>query len=431
MQVSLEVMGQLKRKLKVEVPAQRIESEVEKRLKRIGKTAKIDGFRPGKAPLRVLTQRYGDSVRNEVVMETLQSSLTETLQEQSLEPVATPEVDFKSLTAGKDLVFEASFEVYPQISLPDFRTLKVAYPQPSIGESDVDVFVELIRGSHATFLPREGAAEEGDRVTLNAVKRDGTAEQEELLAEDLHVIVGQHPRNQVVRLAALASRLVGVRRGDRIEFDQPAERVAEGEGDAAVMAQVTEIEQRILPDIDDEFLKLYKAEDSTAFRAGVTASLSFYLEKAAASRFRSALLDALVSTVDVVLPETLVKQEQRRLYQQLYEEYTRGDWRIDSLDQCTELARRSVAVNLIMSEIVRQQQMTLDPDKMHEWIDAHSQDFDDPRALHAKLEQDETFRQKVVAQVLELQCVEWLQTQVQLDPQPLTYSDVWGGRKEA
>ena len=158
MQVKIESTGTLERKMRVELPAERVEKEVESRLQRVGKTAKIKGFRPGKVPAKVIRQRYGDQVRQEVLNEVLQSSYSEAITKENLRPAGGPRIEPENMQEGHDLTYTAIFEIFPEIELAAADKLKVDRPAVEIGESDVDEMIETLRRQRATWEPVERAA---------------------------------------------------------------------------------------------------------------------------------------------------------------------------------------------------------------------------------------------------------------------------------
>ena len=167
MQVSIETTTGLERRLTIGVPAERVDNEVEKRLQKFAGTARIDGFRPGKVPLRVLRQRYGQGVRQEVVGEVMQETFYEAVVKEELQPAGQPVIEARELQAGKDLQYVATFEVYPEISLLDLSAISVEKPVAEVTEGDIDRMIDVFRKQQGGFVAVDRAAVEGDQLNID------------------------------------------------------------------------------------------------------------------------------------------------------------------------------------------------------------------------------------------------------------------------
>src|SRR5215469_4123307 len=167
MQVSLETTRGLERRMKVQVPAERVEREVEDRLKSLSKRAKIDGFRPGKVPMNVVKQRFGEQVRSEVVTDLLQSSFNEALAQKKLNPAGGPRIDSISSAPGKDLEFTAMFEVYPEVKLAGLDGIELERPVAEVTVEDIEAMVDNLRHQRANWESVDRAAKDGDRVVID------------------------------------------------------------------------------------------------------------------------------------------------------------------------------------------------------------------------------------------------------------------------
>ena len=190
MLVSLETSGALERRMKIQVPAQKIDAQISERLKRVGRTARMEGFRPGKVPAKGIRKRYGPQVRQEVLSELVQSSYVEAIQQEKLTPAGTPSIEPEETGDGQDFTFTAVFEVFPEVSLKDLEKIKVTVPEVSIGEEDVDRVIGNLRDQRASWATVERAAGEGDQVIVDF---DGTLGGEPIengRGEDVPVVLG-------------------------------------------------------------------------------------------------------------------------------------------------------------------------------------------------------------------------------------------------
>ena len=176
MQVSVETTSGLERRLIVGVPAARIDSAVDSRLQNAARTVKLDGFRPGKVPMRVVRQRFGESVRMEVLGEVMNESFYEAIQQQGLKPAGRPNIEPKSLEAGKDVEFVATFEVFPEVEAKDYSSIEVKKPVSVITTADLDKMIENLRQQRAEWQPVERAAADGDKANIDYLgTKDGVA----------------------------------------------------------------------------------------------------------------------------------------------------------------------------------------------------------------------------------------------------------------
>jgi len=190
MQVSVEELGNLERRVRVEIPEEQIAGEVESRLKNLSRTTRIDGFRPGKVPLKLVEKRYGDRVRAEVIGETLRSSLYEALTEKQLNPAGQPQIEPEKTDSGEGLTYTATFEVFPEVSPTPVSELRIEQPVCEVGEADVDQMVETLRNQQKQWQPVDRAAAEGDSVKVDFIGRIDGEIFEGGQAEDFEVEIG-------------------------------------------------------------------------------------------------------------------------------------------------------------------------------------------------------------------------------------------------
>ena len=213
MQVSVEAAKGLERRMRVQVPAEKIDQEVAARLEKVGRTAKLKGFRPGKVPAKVIRQQYGEAVRGEVLQEIVQSSYSEAVMQEKLRPAGGPNIEPETLEEGKDLAYTAVFEVYPEIEVKGLDKIKIDKPEADIGDADVDDMIESLRKQRADWAPVERKAKDGDQVTLDFV---GTLNGEPFAggsAEDFPMVVGDGQM-----LADFDKNVKGVSAGDEKTF---------------------------------------------------------------------------------------------------------------------------------------------------------------------------------------------------------------------
>ncbi|NCF11542.1 MAG: trigger factor, partial [Gammaproteobacteria bacterium] len=250
MQVSVDKISDLERKMTVQVPADEVDGQVEERLKSMAPRTKVHGFRPGKVPLRVVRQMYGKQVREEVLGELIQNSFIETVQKEELRPAGGPQVERNQDAPGEAFEYSATFEVYPDIEIKPLEELEVKRVSAEIADADVDRVVENMRRQRTRWEPAERAAEEGDRVNVSFV---GTIDGETFpggKADDYPLILGS---GQMI--PGFEDGLIGASAGETPTLDlafpddYPNQELA---GKAAQFAvELKSVSQPILPELDD------------------------------------------------------------------------------------------------------------------------------------------------------------------------------------
>lgn len=428
MQVSLEVVGDLKRKLMVQVPAQGIEETIENRLKKMAKDAKLPGFRPGKVPVRIMQQRYGASVRQEVLTETVRSSLHQALDEKELQPAAMPAIDLDEVKPGEDLRFTAEFDVYPEIVLPDFSALRVKRPVPEVSEADIDRFVNNACQAKAEFKETSEAAKTGDRLTIRyAWQTDSPAagatdagEPETVVDES--IVIGEGTADQPGFKQLLSERLAGFVAGDQATFDSPsANEERDAQPTARLWVQVDQVERREVPEPTDAFAQSVGVEDLAGLRELGRREIHSHLEQKADDQLRQALSKAILDGIEIPLPQTLVEAELERMKQQFQQHLGVDAHAQLPQDVLEEAAHHNVAWGLVTAEIAREQAMQVDNNRLREKILEYARNHADPQSFLQQVQGDQEALSGLRTMVLEDQVLDWLQSQVQLEDEPLTF----------
>src|ERR1700733_5275850 len=191
MQVSVESISKLERRMQVQVPAERVSKEIATRLQTISRTARLNGFRPGKAPLKVIRQQFGSQVHREVIGDLLQSSYAEAVTENKLSPAGNPRIEPQSMDEGQDLKYVATFEVFPEVSLQPFDTLELERVTAEVTDSDIDAMIERLRKQQMTYSPVTRAAASGDKVSIDFVGAIGGTEFAGGKGENIAIILGE------------------------------------------------------------------------------------------------------------------------------------------------------------------------------------------------------------------------------------------------
>jgi len=423
MQVTVESTGTLKREMKVIVPEQRIASEVQNRLNSMLKTTKIQGFRQGKVPFKVIESRYGKQVRMEVVGEVVQSSFYEALRQQDLNPAGRPQIDPLEAEQGQGLSYTAVFEVMPEVALAAADKLEIEQAVCDISDADYQKMVEVLRKQRQTLQETDRPARSGDTVEIDF---DGEINGEAFeggSAKELRLELGQ---NRFIE--GFEAGLVGAKPGEQVKLDLKFPDNYQNEklaGQAVVFAvKVHKVLEPVLPELDDDFYKTFGIQDGgeTEFKKTVTEHMQREAETAVKGKQRDAVMNALHAANPVELPGSLVHEEAHRLYHQFQEKLK--SYGINQpaekcedghdLDMFMEQAQKRVALQLIVMEIIRQQELKADPAKVRGLIEQNASSYEDPASVINWYYNDKKRLADVEALVLEDEVVNWVCTNAKI-----------------
>ncbi len=429
MQVSVESTGPLERRMKVAVPEERIASEVQERLKALRKRARIDGFRPGKAPLPVIRLRYGKQVREEVIGEVVQSSLYEALAQENLNPAGTPVIDPETVEQEEGLRYTAVFEVYPDIELAPCSELEIEKPVTEITEQDVDDTIESIRKQRIRWEEKDGAAEDGDQVVIDF---EGSVDGEPFeggKAENFQVILGA---GRMIK--GFEEGLQGVKAGEKrtIEVTFPDDYHAEALAgkEATFSVEVKRVEAPVLPELNDEFAQhLGVAGGVDALRQEVKANMQRELDQTLRSRIKQQVMDKLLEANTFELPKSLVEQEARGLAAQMQRQMAReglgqGDRPDPSL--FTKQAERRVALGLIVAQIIKSNELKAGEEEIRSTIEEMAEPYENPKEVVDWYYADKRRLGDVEALVLENKVVDWVLSQAKVTEKSVPFAELMG-----
>jgi len=427
MQVSVEMAEGLKRRMKVEVPAERIETEIQNRLKSLARKAKVDGFRPGKVPFSVVKRRFGGQVRQEVVDELVQSSLYDALVDQDLRPVARPHIGTLSQEPGKGLEYTAIFEVYPEIKVGALDGVKIERPVTEITEQDVDGMVEVLRKQRPSWTEVDTPAQTGDRLVVDyTATMDGEAF-EGNAGEELSVVIGSK-----TFVEGFEDQLVGAKVGDEVRMDVvfPDDFQNEKLAGNAVqfVVNVRSVAKQDLPEVDAEFIKSFGIEggDLDAFRQEVKANMQRELDQTIKGRMKQQAMDALLEAVDLEVPQALIDSETENLMKQMRASLAgRGAASVQSLEsarpELQERARRRVVLGLIMAEIIKNNDLKAPPEKVREAVNTIASTYETPQQVVDYYYSDRERLGEIESVVLEDQVVDWVLERANVVDSQMTY----------
>ena len=427
MQVSVEKTSELSRTMTVCIPEAVVQKKMADRLKSLAREIKIDGFRPGKVPQEVVKKMYGERVRGEIAGDLIKDTYYDALEGQDLKPAGHPHI--QPLDEIDGFKYTAVFEVYPEISLKGIDELEIVRPLSSVSDADVDGMIEKLRVQKQTWRVVDRPAQNSDNVTINF---SGTSEGENFTdgkLEDFKVICGQKKM-----ISGFEDNLLGLTAGAHKTFilnfpeDYGNEKLA---GKAAEFeVDVVEVEEPVLAEIDEAFIKAYGIEDGLikSFRADVKNNMQRELDQALRSKLKSSVMDALYGKVKLTVPNTLVDVEIESLMKPYIETAKRQKMKLEDLklprDSFEDQAKRRVALGLILGEVIQKESIKLDNDKVRSTIEDMAKSYERPEDVVAWYYSDESRLNEVQQMVLEDQVVEWLVGQAKVSDETVNFNDV-------
>ena len=427
MQVSIESSTGLERQLKIGVPADRIESEVAQRLQKATKTVNIKGFRKGKVPLKVVKQQFGKGVRQEVVGEIVNSSFYEAIAQEKLQPVGQPRIDDIKDTEGQDLEFLAVFEVYPEVELADLSKVSITRPVTELNDADVAKMIDVLRDQQATFEASDKPAVDGDQLNIDYVGTKGGEEFAGGKAEGQDLVLGSNSM-----IPGFEDALVGASAGDekvlKLKFpkDYHAEELKGAKVEFAVV--VNSVSSKQLPEMNDEFFKLYGVDEGgeEKFREDVMNNMERELRNAMRAKIKNRVMNQLFDLNKVELPAMLVDNEITQLKQQMVQQFGGGqqiDLSMLPDDMFREKAERRAALGVIVSEIVKVEELTPDEDSVRERINEIASTYEQPKEVVDYYYSQQQLLSSVEAVVLEDQVTELVLSKATVADEACSYED--------
>jgi trigger factor len=433
MQVSLTATGGLERRLEVAVPEQRVSSEVESRLKQLSRTARLKGFRPGKAPYAVIQKQFGEQVRGEVIGDLIRSSYAEAVNQEKLNPAGGPKIDPVAVEPGADLKYTATFEVLPEVKVKPLDGILIERPSASVTDADVEAMIESMRKQRPVFTEVTREAKETDRVTVDYVgKVDGTPVPGGE-GKGVDFIIGA---KRV--MTEFEEGVKGAKAGDTrdVTVDFPAEHPnKELAGKKAVFSlEVKKVEEQSLPAIDDEFVKSFGVQEGgvESLRTEVRQSMTRELEDLVRNKVRGQVLEGLFTQNPLDLPKALVDEQIQQLQLDMARRANITDPKLVPPASAFEQdAKRRVALGLLLGEIVKAEGLKVDRERVQTRLADVVAAYPNPDEVRrAYLQNPEAMRQ-IESAVLEDQVVDFVTGKAQVTDKPATFTELTGFGQQA
>lgn len=428
MQVSIESGEGLEKRLLVDLPADRVAAVMDKKLQDLARHARLDGFRPGKVPMRTIKQRFGEQVRQEAYGTLIQETLYEAAGQHKLMPAGEPQVELREAAEEGGLGYTATFEVMPEVTVGDLSGQSVARPVAEVAESDIDEMIDKLRKQRTVWNDVERDASDGDTVYMDFKGMIDGEVFEGGSAQNVPLVLGSG-----AMIPGFESGLLGAKAGDErtleVKFpdDYRAQHLA---GKAATFeVKVLRVSEPQLPEIDEEFVKAFGVEAGTveALRADVGKNMQHELTQKLKGITKEHAMDALIAASPLDIPKAMVNQEAERMKQQVVQDMQqRGQQSNMDLPASVfaEQAKRRVHLGLLVAEIISTQQIKAQDEQLRETIAAFAESYENPQEVVDYYMQDKSARTSIENLVLENQVVDWVLTQVQVTDEPKTFAGI-------
>ncbi|MFT3792347.1 MAG: trigger factor [Rudaea sp.] len=429
MQVSIENLGKLERKLTVRVPADQYESQVKARLAEVARSVRLKGFRPGKIPPRVIEQRFGPQVRGETISELIRNSFNEAVGKENLRPAMAPEIDTTGQPTDGQIEYTAKFEVLPEIGPIDVGQLEITKVTSSVTDADVDAMIETLRAQRREWVPAARAAQPGDMALFEyAAQGSDTSGSFRHPAEGMDrvgTILGSGSMTTGIE-EALLNRVAGDTVTAEVDFPADFREPALAGRRAQVEAKLIRVQESRLPEVDDAFIKAFGIADGGVdkFRADVRANLERELKGMLSARLKNEVVGKLVATHAAIdLPQGMIEREAEMLAQQAQEQARQQGQATPGPEAYRDVARRRVAAGVLVGEIARANNIRLDNRRVAETLASFASTYEEPERVVELYQRDPQLMGGLQSRVMEDQVADWIADHAQVTEQHLSFGE--------
>ena len=409
MEVTVESTGTLERRMRVELPIAPIEQQVDTRLKSVGRTAKIKGFRPGKVPAKVVKQRYGKQVREEVLEEVLKQSYTQAVTQEKLNPAGGPKIETE-VENGETFVYTATFEVMPEVVLKDLEKIKIEIPEISIGDDDVDDMLMNLRKQKATWEAVDRKSADGDRVTIDFVGK--------LKGE---VFPGGEGKEYPVVLGAgqmlpdFEKGLVGVKTDDETTFKVKFPKEYHAEDLAGKTANFTinvhSVEAQVLPELNDEFAEAFNVTEGglEQFMQDVRENMQRESDQKSKGDLREQVMTGLLDTNPLDIPNALKHGEMHSLQREAMQRLGVEDAaQAPPLENFSDAAEKRVALGLLLRQVIVDKNLTADEAMIRSRVEELCAGYENAEDMVEMYLGNPQLMEQIEPMVIEQQAIDWI-----------------------
>ena len=432
MQTNLETLSLLERRLTMAVPAEDVNKEIAERLKRLSRTVKMAGFRPGKVPYKIVEQQYGPQIRSEVLGNAVQKAFTDVVTEQKLRVAGYPRIEPKG--DGQDdktIAFSATFEVYPEFKLGDVAKAKIERTALKVSDADVDNTIEVLRKQRADWAAVTRAAKDGDKLSVDFVGRIDGVEFAGGKGTEVPVVLGEGRM-----LPDFEKGLAGAATGETRSFDVNFPEnygAAEVSGKKATFeATVRKVEEPVLPALDAEFAKSLGVTDGDVekMKADVRANVEREVAKRIEDDVKQKVMQALIDTTPVEVPKALVALEVERMVESARADLAARGMKLEKMPFDPTMfetqAKRRVTLGLIIGELIREHKLAAKPEEVRARVDAFAQTYERPDEVVKWVYSEPQRLSDFEGQATEANVVSWVLGRATVEDKPVGFNELMG-----
>ena len=431
MAANVETLGTLERRVSMRVEVKDIDSQVEQRLKKLAREARMPGFRPGKVPMKLVEKTYGQQVRSEVLSDAVQKTFTQVVNEAKLKVAGYPRIEKKDDASESALEFSATFEIYPEVKIGDLSAQSIERPAAEVGDAEVDKTIEILRKQRTKFAPASRAAQDGDRLTVDFKGTIGGEPFEGGTGQGFAFILGQ---GQMLSEFEGAAR--GMSAGEKKTFalkfpdDYHGKTVAGKEAQFEI--EVKEVQQPELPALDAEFAKSLGVADGdlAKMRSEVKANVEREVKKRVEARVKNQALQALHDSTPLELPKALIEMESQQLLERAAADLQGRGIKPDQIrlepKMFEDSAKRRVALGLLISELARAESLQPKPAEVRALVEQEAQTYESPAEVVKWFYMQPQRLSEMEGVALEANVVKWVLSKVQVEDKAMAFDDLMG-----
>jgi trigger factor len=432
MQVSIEALEGLERRITVQIPTERVSEAVEKKLKELSKTVRIDGFRPGKVPLKVVQQKFGGHVRQEVIGEVIESSYQEALLQEKVRPAGMPSIESVSSEEQQDMSYTATFEIYPELDKLDLTSISVEKAVAEINDENFDAMLNKLREQRKTWKESKGAAKKGFQVMVDFAGRIAGELFEGGAGKDMAVEIGAGQMLPEFE-AGLEGIKVDEQRTVEVNFPEDYHGADVAGKTAEFTLKATKVSKPELPELDEEFAKGFGIEDGDLekMRADIRANMEKEKTDRLKSNLKNTVMAGLLEHNAIIAPSALVTEEIGSLRSQAAQRMGQDPESMDESSFPDELFReeatRRVQLGLLISEVIQHDKIELNQELVDEAIEQAAISYEQPDQVRAYYRQNQQARSGIEGMVLEEQVVAHILEHAQVTEKEVDFEDLMNG----
>jgi trigger factor len=432
MQVSIETLEGLERQMTVQIPSDTVTVAVEKKLKELSKTVKIDGFRTGKVPLKVVKQKFGGHVRQEVVGDVLESSYQKALIQENVRPAGMPNI--KSVTAEEkeDMTYVAIFEVFPEVEKLNLDSIEIENPTAEIVEQDFDDMIAKLREQRKDWAEVERAATRGDKVTVDFEGRIDGELFEGGAGKDMEVEIGAGQMLKEFE-EGLNGISVGEEKVAEVNFPEDYHGKDVAGKKAEFTLKATKISEPVLPEVDAEFAKAFGVEDGDIekMNADIRANMAKELKQRLKSELKNLVMAGLLEANEILAPTALIAEEVKALKEQAAQRMGQGMESFDTSSLPDEIfaeeGAKRVKLGLLVSEVIKTAEIKPDESIIESTLEEMAASYEDPAQVVEYYRQNKQARSNLEAMVLEDQVVEHILSKAKVTDKASSFKELMNG----